>query len=112
LPIDWAIAKAIARLPVDYSITRFSNYPITLLTMRLIAPIALSAAVVFQTVPDGWSRVAALYHRRVQATGIVGSSLMVVKDGRVVHRRHLCRAHHRAVAGRLVRELVQPERRR
>ena len=35
---------------------------------------------------DGWSRVASLYHRRVQATGIVGSSLMFVNGGRVVHK--------------------------
>jgi CubicO group peptidase (beta-lactamase class C family) len=54
--------------------------------MRLIAPIALSAALAFQTVPDAWSRVASLYHQRVQATGIVGSSLMFVKDGRVIHK--------------------------
>jgi CubicO group peptidase (beta-lactamase class C family) len=56
--------------------------------VRLIAPIALSAALAFQTAPagDAWSRVASLYHQRIQATGIVGSSLMFVKGGEVVHK--------------------------
>jgi CubicO group peptidase (beta-lactamase class C family) len=35
---------------------------------------------------DPWSRVAALYHQRVQQTGIVGSSLMFVKNGQVLHK--------------------------
>jgi len=42
--------------------------------------------VTFQTTPDPWGRVAALYHRRVQEAGIVGSSLMVVRNGVVVHK--------------------------
>ncbi len=48
---------------------------------------ALLAALIFQAAPpDGaWGRVAAVYHQRVAETGIVGSSLMFVKGGRVVH---------------------------
>ena len=54
--------------------------------VRLLAPIALSAALAFQPTPDGWSRVASLYRQRLQATGIVGSSLMFVSGGRVAHQ--------------------------
>jgi CubicO group peptidase (beta-lactamase class C family) len=55
--------------------------------LSLIAPIALSAALAFQTATgaDRWSRVASLYHQRVEAAGIVGSGLMFVKGGRVAH---------------------------
>lgn len=34
---------------------------------------------------EAWSRVAAFYHRRLQQTGIVGSSLVFVRRGRVAH---------------------------
>ena len=45
--------------------------------------LALAAIVAFQpAAADPWSRVAALYRQRLQQTGIVGSSLMFVKDGR------------------------------
>jgi CubicO group peptidase (beta-lactamase class C family) len=54
--------------------------------VRFLAPIALSAALTFQPTPDGWSRVVSLYRQRVQATGIVGSSLMFVTEGRVAHQ--------------------------
>jgi CubicO group peptidase (beta-lactamase class C family) len=47
----------------------------------------LLATFALQTAPpaDPWPRVDALYHRRVQETGIAGSSLMFVKNGRVTH---------------------------
>src|SRR4051812_19978242 len=49
--------------------------------------LALGAVVALQSSGgDAWSRVAALYHQRVQQAGIVGSSLMFVKGGRVAHR--------------------------
>src|SRR5689334_14382450 len=44
------------------------------------------AAVLLLQSSDPWSRVAALYHRRIQEAGIAGSSLMVVRDGAVVHK--------------------------
>jgi len=46
------------------------------------------AAFAAQPAPAGdpWSRVAALYRQRLQQTGIVGSSLMVVRNGDVVHK--------------------------
>ena len=48
---------------------------------------ALLATFALQTVPaaDPWARIAALYHRRVQETGIAGSSLKFVKNGQVAH---------------------------
>ena len=47
----------------------------------------LLATFALQTAPpaDPWPRVDAFYHRRVQETGIAGSSLMFVKNGRVTH---------------------------
>jgi CubicO group peptidase (beta-lactamase class C family) len=48
--------------------------------------LALAALAALQPAAgEPWSRVAALYRQRLQQTGIVGSSLMFVKDGRVVH---------------------------
>jgi CubicO group peptidase (beta-lactamase class C family) len=47
---------------------------------------AAVAAILLQAASgDPWSRVATLYHQRLQQTGIVGSSLMVVRNGEVVH---------------------------
>jgi CubicO group peptidase (beta-lactamase class C family) len=48
---------------------------------------ALLTTFALQTAPtaDRWPQVAALYHRRVQETGIAGSSLTFVKDGAVAH---------------------------
>ena len=48
-------------------------------------------AVVFslwalQSSGDAWQRVAARYHQRLQDAGIAGSSLMVVRNGAVVHQ--------------------------
>jgi CubicO group peptidase (beta-lactamase class C family) len=47
--------------------------------------VALAAFSALQPAGDPWSRVAALYRQRLLQTGIVGSSLMVVKGGRVAH---------------------------
>jgi CubicO group peptidase (beta-lactamase class C family) len=56
--------------------------------LRTQLPFILAAVFALQPAPagDGWARVASLYHQRVQATGIVGSSLMFVKGGRAVHQ--------------------------
>jgi CubicO group peptidase (beta-lactamase class C family) len=56
--------------------------------LRALVPVILATAVLFQPPPagDGWSRVASLYRQRLQATGIVGSSLMFVTGGRVAHQ--------------------------
>jgi CubicO group peptidase (beta-lactamase class C family) len=47
---------------------------------------ALLALLALQPAADGWARVESFYHQRVQSAGIVGSSLMFVRDGRVVHK--------------------------
>jgi CubicO group peptidase (beta-lactamase class C family) len=47
---------------------------------------AIAAILVQAAISDPWSRVAALYHQRLQETGIVGSGLMVVRNGDVVHK--------------------------
>jgi CubicO group peptidase (beta-lactamase class C family) len=56
--------------------------------VRVLRPFAFALAALFALQPSGdpWSRVAALYHQRLQQTGIVGSSLMFVKGGQVVHK--------------------------
>ena len=56
--------------------------------LRALIPALLASALAFQPAPaaDAWSRVATAYRQRVQQAGIVGSSLMFVKDGRVVHK--------------------------
>ena len=56
--------------------------------LRALVPTILAALFALQPPPGGdpWARVAAFYHQRVQSAGIVGSSLMFVKDGRVVHK--------------------------
>ena len=56
--------------------------------LRALIPVLLASALAFQPAPaaDAWSRVATVYRQRVQQAGIVGSSLMFVKDGRVVHK--------------------------
>src|SRR4051812_38492339 len=55
------------------------------LMIRLISALSLLATFALQAAPaaDPWQRVASLYHQRLQDTGIVGSSLMFVKDGAV-----------------------------
>jgi CubicO group peptidase (beta-lactamase class C family) len=52
---------------------------------RVLALLLLAATVAGQA-GDPWSRVAALYRQRVHDAGIVGSSLMVVKNGAIVHK--------------------------
>lgn len=54
--------------------------------LRLIASCALAAGFVVQAPGDPWSRVVSLYHQRLQDAGIVGSSLMVVRDGQIIHK--------------------------
>jgi CubicO group peptidase (beta-lactamase class C family) len=56
--------------------------------LRALIPALLASALAFQPAPaaDAWSRVTALYRQRLQQAGIVGSSLVFVKDGRVVHK--------------------------
>lgn len=39
-----------------------------------------------QSAGGGWPRIAALYHQRLQDAGIVGSSLLFVRNGAVAHR--------------------------
>lgn len=54
--------------------------------IRLPAALALLAVFATPSAPDdSWVRVAALYHQRLQDVGIVGSSLVFVKDGEVAH---------------------------
>jgi CubicO group peptidase (beta-lactamase class C family) len=45
--------------------------------------IGLPVAAQQTTFPERWARVTAVYHQRVQQAGIVGSSLLFVKDGAV-----------------------------
>jgi len=56
--------------------------------LRALIPALLASALAFQPAPaaDAWTRVATAYRQRVQQAGIVGSSLMFVKEGRVVHK--------------------------
>ena len=58
------------------------------LMIRLLSACSLLAAFLIQSASPagGWSRVAALYRQRVQETGIVGSSLMFVRNGAVAHK--------------------------
>ena len=53
---------------------------------RALIAILFAASFAFQAGGDSWSRVAALYHKRLQDAGIAGSSLMVVRSGAVVHK--------------------------
>src|SRR4051812_10796304 len=48
--------------------------------------LAVAAVLLIQGAADPWSRVEALYRQRVQDAGIVGSSLLVVRNGAVVHK--------------------------
>jgi len=56
--------------------------------LRALLFALLASALAFQPAPaaDAWSRVAALYRQRLQQAGIVGSGLMFVRDGRVLHK--------------------------
>jgi CubicO group peptidase (beta-lactamase class C family) len=48
--------------------------------------LAVAAVLLIQGAADPWSRVEALYRQRVHDAGIVGSSLLVVRNGAVVHK--------------------------
>ncbi len=56
--------------------------------IRLLPALSLLVAFGLQASPAGdpWSRVAALYHQRLEQTGIAGSSLMFVQSGVVEHQ--------------------------
>jgi CubicO group peptidase (beta-lactamase class C family) len=58
------------------------------LMIRLFSIFVLGAAVTAQSTPagDAWSRVAAVYHQRIEQTGIAGSGLMFVKNGAVAYK--------------------------
>jgi CubicO group peptidase (beta-lactamase class C family) len=47
--------------------------------------ILLAAAALLPAGSDGWTRIAELFRNRVRQAGIVGASLVVVKDGAVAH---------------------------
>ena len=55
--------------------------------IRALSALSLLAALTVQPGPagDAWSRIAALYHQRLQQIGIVGSSLVFVRNGAVAH---------------------------
>jgi CubicO group peptidase (beta-lactamase class C family) len=56
--------------------------------VRLLSALSLVAAFTLQSSPaaDAWARVAALYHRRVEQTGIIGSSLVFVRNGQIAYK--------------------------
>jgi CubicO group peptidase (beta-lactamase class C family) len=54
----------------------------------LLAASALTAFAAPQTAPPGWPPVLDGYQRALQQGGIVGSSLMVVRDGHIVARQN------------------------
>jgi CubicO group peptidase (beta-lactamase class C family) len=55
--------------------------------LRIVLAFTLTGAFAYQhAADDAWSRVTAVYHQRVQDAGIVGSSLMLVRNGAVAHR--------------------------
>ena len=54
--------------------------------LRPLFAIAFSFLAFQASGGDPWQRVAARYHQRLQDAGIVGSSLMVVRNGAVVHQ--------------------------
>lgn len=54
--------------------------------LRVIAAVALLPILVVAPAGDGWPKVAAVYHQRVAETGIVGSSLMFVRNGAVAYK--------------------------
>jgi len=55
--------------------------------LRTVLALALTGAFAFQSASnDSWSRVTALLHQRAQDAGLVGSSLLFVRNGAVTHR--------------------------
>jgi CubicO group peptidase (beta-lactamase class C family) len=57
------------------------------LMIRALPALSLLAVLTVQPAPagDAWSKIAALYRQRLQQTGIVGSSLVFVRNGAVAH---------------------------
>jgi CubicO group peptidase (beta-lactamase class C family) len=54
--------------------------------LRIVLAFALTGTFAYQHgSDDAWSRVTAVYHKRVQDAGIVGSSLMFVRNGVAAH---------------------------
>jgi CubicO group peptidase (beta-lactamase class C family) len=53
--------------------------------VRLLSVLLTTAALLPAGDGDGWPRVADLFRSRVRQAGIVGASLVVVKDGTVAH---------------------------
>ena len=54
-------------------------------TMRAIPPLVVTLlGAQTSSPPAGWPAVERIFHEHVQSAGIVGSSLLVVRDGRVV----------------------------
>ena len=76
--------------------------------IRLLSALSLTAVFMLQAAPagDSWSRVAALYHQRLQQTGIVGSSLMFVNTDVSSKRdpRHTTRAVDNDLRDAIARE--------
>src|SRR5262245_56184192 len=54
--------------------------------LRALLAVSLAVLSLQSADSDAWSRVVQLYRLRLHETGIVGSSLMFVRDGAVVHR--------------------------
>ena len=56
--------------------------------IRLLSTLSLLTVFGLQAAPagDAWTGVASLYHQRLQDAGIVGSSLMFVRNGAVAHK--------------------------
>src|SRR5262249_15961753 len=48
--------------------------------------LTLASLSTIQRADDHWSRVAAIYHQRLQDAGIVGSGLMFVRNGAVAYK--------------------------
>lgn len=54
--------------------------------LRALFTVVTAGAIALQPAGDPWPRIARLFHQRLQDAGIVGSSLMMVRDGAVVHK--------------------------
>jgi CubicO group peptidase (beta-lactamase class C family) len=57
-------------------------------TLRVAAIVAAVAAAPFAQAPQGWPAVVEGYRAALQRAGIVGSSLLIVRDGRIVARQN------------------------
>jgi CubicO group peptidase (beta-lactamase class C family) len=57
-------------------------------TLRVAAIVAAVAAAPFAQAPQGWPVVVEGYRAALQRAGIVGSSLLIVRDGRIVARQN------------------------